>query len=92
LLTPAVELKDEAIVNAVEAAMGRLAADPVSRGVRGQTLYRLKNGKVFRPQQFDFHYDASAGRRYHFRAHFYYAEDETAIHVVALKHHPYFGL
>jgi hypothetical protein len=72
------------LVDSVEAEMERLAADPVGLSVRGRSLYQLPDGKIVRPQQFEFCYEAESGQRVYIQVSFYYNEDEYSILVVAL--------
>jgi hypothetical protein len=92
LLDLSLELRAPGLLDIVEEAMGRWATDLVRHGTRGRALYQLPNGKVIRPQEFDFHGDAAPGRRVHFRAHFYYGEDEASLRIVKLTVHPHYRL
>jgi len=83
------DLKSSSILECVEKAMERLAADPVHHGVRGRNLHQLPDGRIVRPQQFDFHCDAVPGRRVYFRAHFYYGDDEVSLRVIKVVPYPY---
>ncbi len=77
------------VLNCVEAAIERLATHPVHFSMRGRTIYQLNDGRLVRPQEFDFHCDGKPGQSVHFRAHFYYGDDEHTLHVVNLVPTPY---
>lgn len=59
-------------LDCVEASMSRLAGDPLQHSRRGDTVYQKPDGRLLRPQVFDFDCGADPGRRVHFRAHFYF--------------------
>jgi len=63
VLDPLLELGQTSIVDCFEAAMGRLAANPVAAS-------RPSRLPVPKGQSFDIHCDAEPGRRVHFRVHF----------------------
>jgi hypothetical protein len=83
-LDPLFNLKMPQVLDCVEQAMNRLADDPVQHGRRGSTMRQLPDGRTFRPQEFDFSCDAAPGQTVHFRAHFYYGDDEHTLHVISL--------
>ncbi|MEN6451257.1 MAG: hypothetical protein ABFC96_12260 [Thermoguttaceae bacterium] len=92
LFAVASELDAPELVDAVEEAMDRLADDPLHHGKRGRTIYQLPGGRVVRAQEFDFHCNAGPGRGVHFRAHFYFGDDELSLRVINLTANPYLRL
>ena len=91
-LDPLAELGMPQVLDCVEAAMNRLANDPVHLSRRSDAPFATPDGRLLRTQVFDFHCDAGKGRRVHFRAHFYYGEDERMIRVIALIPESYWRL
>jgi len=80
------------VVQCVESAMNRLAADPLTLGRRGRALYPSIHGGVFRPQEYSFHCDNVPGQRVHCRAHFHFEQTEREIQVINLIVRPYLVL
>ncbi len=66
------------IVDCLETSMARLAADPVGVSRRPPIPF-IQHG-----QMFTFHCDGIDGRRWYFRAHFYYADNEADLRVFAM--------
>ncbi len=85
-------LKMPQVLDCVEEAMNRLADDPVQHSRRGPAVYQLPNGRIIRPQQFDFDCEGAPGQRVHFRAHFFYGDDEHTLRVISLVPSPYWRL
>jgi hypothetical protein len=80
------------IVDCVEANMNRLADDPLGLSRRGRTIFPLADGKVFRPQEFDFHCHSEPGRAVHFRAYFHFEQTERELQVIGVVPRPYLVL
>ncbi len=80
------------VVDCVEKAMNRLADNPLLHGRRGRDVSQLPNGQIIRWQEFNFYCDSGPGHRVHFRAHFYYGDDEHSLRVVRIVVVPFLRL
>jgi hypothetical protein len=68
------ELVPAEVLNDLEAAFRRLAANPVAHGRPAAFPYSPRG------QMYPFHCDVE-GKRWHFVAFFYFTEDETALRI-----------